>query len=138
MTRLRLTAPAAAEDEIHASVARALDLLLMPPAVWTTFPAGGYLLTPAAAARLTRLGLKRGWPDVLVLHDGHLHGIELKAPGGRLSVTRSVRTRRGGMRIVEGQRDVHPRLIAAGMRLAVCNNVHAALDTLRAWGVPLR
>lgn len=60
------------------------------------------------AVAQARMGLKRSWPDVLVLH-GVLHGIELKRPGGKLSRTRAVRTRRGGLRIVEGQRDAFLR-----------------------------
>jgi hypothetical protein len=35
-----------AEDDLHAAVARALDLLLLPPAEWTTFPAGSVPLPP--------------------------------------------------------------------------------------------
>lgn len=140
MPRVKPRAPAPPipkEDDIHAAVAKALDLLLLPPAMWTTFPAGGYLLTPAAAGRLSRLGLKRGWPDVLVLHR-ELHGIELKRPGGVLSRTVTVRNRLGGIRVVEGQRDMFPRLEAAGMRLATCTSVDAVLTVLRGWGVPLR
>jgi hypothetical protein len=133
----RLVAPVPPEDDLHTAVAQALDVLLLPPAMWTTFPAGHVQLTGQAAAKLARLGLKRNWPDVLVLH-GLLHGIELKRPGGVLSRTRMVRTRRGGLRIVEGQRDAFPRLQAAGMRLAVCDSVDEVLATLRGWNVPLR
>jgi hypothetical protein len=132
MTRpFRLVAPGALEDDLHA-VAQALDVLLLPPAQWTTFSAG-HELTGQAAAKLARLGLKRSWPDILVLH-----GIELKRVGGTLSRTRTVRTRRGRLRIVEGQRDAFPRLEAAGMRLATCDSVDAVMAQLTAQGVPLR
>lgn len=138
MTRpFRLVAPVIPESDLHAGVAQALDLLLLPPAVWTTFPAGHVELTGQAAAKLARLGLKRNWPDILVLH-GALHGIELKRPGGSLSRTRTVRTRRGGLRVVEGQLDAFPRIEAAGMRIATCDSLPAVLAALRAWGVPLR
>src|SRR5579872_3444044 len=133
----RLTAPVPPEDDLHVAVAQALDVLLLPPAAWTTFPAGHVELTGQAAAKLARLGLKRNWPDVLVLH-GVLHGIELKRHDAALSRSRMVRTRRGRPRYVEGQRDAFPRLEAAGMRLAVCDSVDAVLDTLGRWGVPLR
>ncbi|MGA9874535.1 MAG: hypothetical protein WBQ21_01875 [Solirubrobacteraceae bacterium] len=127
------------EDELHEAVARALDILVMPPAEWTTFPAGHAKLPPAVAAKLARLGLKRGIPDILVWHDGRSCGIELKRPGGVLSKTRMVRTkRRGALRLVEGQADVFPRLVAAGMRIAVCRSVDEVLAALRGWGVPLR
>jgi hypothetical protein len=133
----RLTAPTVPEVDLHGAVADALNLLLLPPAEWTTFPAGHVELIRRAAAKLARLGLKRNWPDVLVLH-GTLHGIELKRRGGRLSQTRTVGTRRGRLRLVEGQREVFPRLEAVGMRLADCESVDEVLAALRAWGVPLR
>ena len=133
----RLIAPVVAEDELHESVARALDLLLLPPAMWTTFPAGSVPLPPQFAAKLSRLGLKRGWPDVLVLH-GQLFGIELKRVGGILSRTRVVRTRSGAVRVLDGQVDVFPRLVAAGMSIAVCRSVDEVLAALATWQVPLR
>lgn len=133
----RLTTPIPIEDDIHEAVADALDLLLLPPAEWTTFPAGHMPLPPRFAAKLARLGLKRNWPDILVLC-GPLHGIELKRPGEGLSRARWVPTRRGGRRFVEGQREAFPRLEAAGMKLATCHSVVAVLDQLTAWKIPLR
>ena len=101
----RLVAPVVPEDDLHASVAKTLDMLLLPPAQWTTFPAGSVPLPPQFAAKLARLGLKRGWPDVLVLHR-LLYGIELKRSGAKLSKTRLVRTQRGALRQLDGQEDV--------------------------------
>jgi hypothetical protein len=123
---------------LHVAVAAALDVLLLPPATWTCFPAGHVALSPQAAGKLRRVGLKAGWPDLLILHGGVLHGIELKRRGGKLSKTRLVRTQRGGLRILEGQVDVFPRLTAAGMKLATCDSVGAVLAALGAWNVPLR
>lgn len=136
--RFRLAPPSASESDLHTSVAKALDALLTPPAIWACYPAGHIQLPPAAAAKLSRAGLKRGWPDLLVLHDGHIFGIELKRPGGRLSKTRTVRTKRGGLRVLDGQEDTFPRLREAGMRLAVCESVEAVLTTLKQWGIPTR
>lgn len=133
----RLTASIVPETDLHAQVADALDRLLMPPAEWTTFPAGHVPLPARFAVKLARLGLKRNWPDILVLF-GVLHGIELKRPGETLSRARWVRNRRGTLRYVEGQREVFPRLEAAGMRIAVCDSADAVLDALAGWGIPLR
>jgi hypothetical protein len=134
----RLTAPVVAETNLHEAVALALDQLLLLPAQWTTFPAGSVPLPPQFAAKLQRLGLKRGWPDVLVVHH-HLYGIELKRRGGHLSKTRLVRTKRGSLRLLDGQTEVFPRLLAAGFGgIAVCETVEAVLEALAAWGVPLR
>jgi hypothetical protein len=114
-----------------------LDLMLRPPAVWTTFPAGNVQLPKHAAAKLTRLGLKRGFPDILVVCGG-VFGIELKRKGGVLSKTRIVRTRRGAMRVLDGQADVFPRLEAAGMPIAVCHDKDEVLAALAAWRLPVR
>jgi hypothetical protein len=133
----RLTAPIPPENDLHAAVAAALDRLLLPPAEWTTFPAGHVPLPPQFATKLARLGLKRSWPDILVLH-GVLHGIELKRPGEKLSRARFVRNRRGTLRFIEGQREVFPRLEAAGMLIATCSSVADVLAQCRAWGLPLR
>jgi hypothetical protein len=114
--RLRLVAPVAAEVDIK--------------------------LTGQQAARLARIGTAVGWPDVILLHDGKIMGLELKREGGQLSRTRlvRVRTRSGDIRhkIVEGQTDVFPRLVANGMRIACVSSVPEALRQLEMWGVPLR
>lgn len=134
----RLTAPIPPENDLHEAVADALDLLLMPPAMWTTFPAGHVPLPARFAVKLARLGLKRNWPDILVLHR-NIYGVELKRPGEGLSIARWVVNRRtGGRRYVEGQRETFPKLEAAGMQIAVCETVVGVLDALAAWGVPLR
>jgi hypothetical protein len=136
--RFRLTAPEPLEVDIHAGCADALDRLLMPPAFWFTYPAGVVQLSPQQAARYSRLGLKRGLPDIFILHDG-AWGVELKRRGGTLSKTRVVRTRRGSPRILAGQEEVFPLLLAAGVQgIAVCRSVDEMLATLHRWGIPLR
>ena len=137
MTRFKLTAPIPPETDLHEAVAKALDLLLKPPARWTTFPAGHIPLPVQWAAKLARLGLKRNWPDVLILH-GVLHGIELKKPGGQLSRARFVRNKRGTLRYIEGQREEFPRLEAAGMRIATCSSVAEVFAALDNWQIPTR
>lgn len=138
MARLYLAAPEPTEDELHASVASTLDRLLVPPAMWTTFPAGAGLLAPQAAARLSRIGLKPGWPDLLVVFAGVLHGIELKVGTNTLSRTRVVHTRQGRPRIVIGQHETHAMLRAAGAKIAVCRSVASVLAQLRIWRIPTR
>src|SRR4249920_776750 len=134
----RLTPDLAPDRSTHEACVDALNKLLLPPAEWACYPAGAAQLSPQQQARYSRLGLKRGWPDLLVLH-GRLYGIELKrARGGRLSKTRIVRTRRGSPRVLEGQEDVFPQLEAAGMTIAIAHSVDELLDTLTRWGIPLR
>jgi len=138
MARLYLAAPEPDEDQLHEGVARALDLLLLPPAFWMHYPAGGYGLSKAAAARLYRLGLKPGVPDILILYFG-VFGIELKAGDGRLSRTRIVHHARSGRpRVVMGQEEMHVLLRRAGAKIAVCRSVDSVLERLRIWNIPTR
>lgn len=138
MKHLRLVPPDASEDELQACVTAALSVLLLPPAQFSHFPAGGYGLSPAAASRLYRLGMKPGWPDLLIVHNGQLFGIELKTRTGKLSKTRTVHTRSGAARVRVGQVETLAGLQLAGVRIAVCRSVDEVLAQLRAWSVPLR
>ena len=138
VTRLRLTRPVAPEAQTHEAIVRALDMLLLPPAFHACYPAGHVMLSGQQAAKLYRAGLRRGIPDILVWHGGACYGLEVKRPGGTLSRTRAVRTRNGSMRLVEGQRETFDALAAAGMKIAVVDDVDGALRSLAAWGVPLR
>ncbi len=135
--RFRLTPPVVPEQSLHESVEDALDKLLLGPAEWTCFPAGSVPLPPQFAAKLARMGLKRGWPDILIIA-GRIYGIELKVRGGRLSRTKLVRGRTGILREVLGQDVMFPRLEHAGMTIGVCHSVDEVLAFLTAAGVPLR
>jgi len=101
----KLTASIPLERDIHQQCADALDKLLAPPAMWFTYPAGASQLSPQQQARHSRIGLKRGLPDIWILYDG-VWLIELKRPGGRLSKTRIVRTGRCSPRTLAGQTEV--------------------------------
>ncbi|HSR76408.1 MAG TPA: hypothetical protein VLN57_07455 [Xanthobacteraceae bacterium] len=134
-----MTAPEPLEHDIHQACAEALDKLLLPPALWFTYPAGASQLSPQQFARHARIGLKRGLPDIWVLYGG-VYCVELKRLGGRLSKTRIGRTRRGGPRVFEGQEDVFPRLLKTGAieDIALCTSVDELLAQLARWGIPLR
>jgi hypothetical protein len=136
--RFRLTAPEPAEMEVHVACAKVLDALLLPPAIWACYPAGQIKLSEAQMARYKRVGLKRGWPDLFIIYQALVFGIELKKRGGQLSKTRIARDRRGQMRIYEGQEDVFPRLFAAGMPIAIVHSVDEMLEQIQRWGIPLR
>ena len=134
----KLTAPVPLERDTHVAVARMLDALLLPPAVWWCYPAGANVLTPQQAARYATLGLKRGLPDLWIMHGG-VYCIELKRAGtGTLSKTQWVRSKRGP-RLLVGQAEMFPRLIAAGVReIAICRTVDEVLQQLERWQIPLR
>ena len=126
------------EDRLQVSVADALAKLLRPPAQFAAYPAGHIRLTGQQASKLYRAGLRAAWPDLLVLFPGKLIGIELKTLDGVLSRSRWVRTKRGKPRWVEGQREMFPKLKAAGMRGPyLCRSVEQVLHVLEAEGCPL-
>jgi hypothetical protein len=78
--------------------------------------------------------LKRGLPA------GRVYGVELKSETGKLSKTRVVRTKRGSPRILDGQEDVFPRLLATGAfgAIEVARSVDEVLVLLKEWKIPHR
>ena len=115
--------PKATEGEIHATIAEFLDWVLLPPAMYTTFPAGWGRLGKATAGRLRGAGLKPGMPDILIFHNGRATGIELKAEKGRLS---------------DNQIAMHERLAMAGVRVYVCHTTEEVLAALESASLPRR
>jgi hypothetical protein len=135
----RLTAPEPLERDVHESCARALDALLLRPAVWWPYPAGVTQLSPQQHAAYSRFGIKRGMPDLNVLYQGRLYGIELKRRGRKPSKTRTVYTAKGSPRVLIGQEEMFPILLAAGMvEIAIAHNVDEVLDHLARWQIPHR
>ena len=111
------------EAQLHATVAQYLDWALMPPAMYTTFPAGWGVLTRATAGRLKGAGLKRGMPDILVFYNGFTLGLELKAWNGELTKV---------------QEEMHVKLLDAGVPVVVCSALDHVIEALQNRGIPLR
>lgn len=136
--RFKLTPFVVPEQSIHETVASLFDTIIAPPAQWCAYPAGFIKLTQDQVAKLARMGLKRSWPDFLILHHW-LYAIEMKREGGKLSRTTIEHNKRGTPLLKEGQVDVFPRLLEAGMRdIAICHSADEALAALERWGIPLR
>lgn len=135
----KLTPEVIPEQDIHEACAEALDRLLLPPAFWFCYPAGAVQLSRQQAARNSRMGLKRGLPDLWFLYRG-VRCIELKRRGGSLSTTRIVRTKRGSPRVLLGQEDVFPLLVRSGgvQDIAIAHSVEEMLSVLERWEIPLR
>lgn len=112
------------EDDFHATCAKLLTYAFHgKPVVWSHFPAGGYRLNHAARARLVRLGLQPGMPDIVIWWaGGRSLGIELKTP-------------RGGLSIV--QRQKHAQFAAIGVTVEVCRSEEEVLECLKRHGVPM-
>ncbi len=72
------------EEILHRRVAEFLDTVIHPPNIWTTIGHGGG--GKVRGAKLKAMGVKKGWPDILILAPGpKVLGIELKKEGGYLS-----------------------------------------------------
>lgn len=75
------------EQRLQIAVAQYLGHALKAPTIWTAFPAGGG--GKVRGAFLKAMGLKAGWPDILVIYSPDdriatgVLGIELKAKAGR-------------------------------------------------------
>lgn len=123
--RFKLTAPDPSEDELQSSIADLLNAILMPgAALFSHFPAGGYHLTEAARARLYRLGLRRGWPDIIICYSGGRSlWLEVKTPTGVLS---------------HEQRTKHTELRCLGHTVLVVRSVEDVIAALITHGVPFR
>lgn len=101
-------------------VAQHLETFLLPPAIFTAFPAGGGGKTRGAF--LKAMGLKPGWPDILVLHAGKLIGLELKA----------------GSRVHRSQAATHSAIERAGGTVFICRGLEDIDAALLYSGVPMR
>ena len=110
---------------------------MAPPAVWAPYPAGVTALTPQQFAQYSRVGIKRGWPDLMICYK-RMYGLELKTRRGRLSKTRVDRTRRGSPIERIGQADMFELLIKSGAwgGIAVARSVDEVCAWLDEWGIP--
>jgi hypothetical protein len=115
--------PAPSEFQLHVTIADLLRRWAMPGWEWTHLPFGE-LRAAATAARLARMGVRRGYPDfALFCRDGRCAFLEVKRPGGRLS---------------EDQRRIADHLKRAGHCFEVVDSVEAAISVLVVWGVVRR
>jgi hypothetical protein len=107
------------ERLIHQALAHHLELRLPRDAFWW-HPATGGKRSALTGSLMKSLGSKPGLPDMMVLMNTRLYGLELKAPGGRLS---------------DVQKECHARLREAGAIIGVATGIDEALGLLNTWGV---
>lgn len=123
----------ATEDQFHGSVAELLDVCLIPPTFYTTFPAGYGRLSKATAGRLKAKGMKPGMPDILIFNTvaqphptqkrSHVIGLELKVRGNTPSAA---------------QRATHAQLQAVGVRVFIIRSINQVLMALAEAGIKYR
>ena len=107
------------EMVLHLAVVDMLTKLGHPKWRWTHFPAGE-AREVRTGVRLKRMGLKPGWPDlILVAPGGRFYGLELKREGEDLT---------------DAQSAFRLWAIAEGVRTAVVCTFDEAFATLAGWG----
>lgn len=114
-----LAIPRQSEAAIQRAVVDLLGWAARPGVAWTHMPAGE-LRAASVGGKLKALGVQPGWPDLLIVKDGRLHGLELKAEGGRVS---------------PAQLAAHATLRAAGAEIAVAYGLGEAMAVLKRWEV---
>lgn len=79
-----MSAPDISEGTLQSQVAKYLDAVIRPPMVWTSIDAGAGKMRPRTARQRKNRGVKKGWPDILILAPGPmLLSIELKDRTGK-------------------------------------------------------
>jgi hypothetical protein len=107
------------EQTIQRAVFEHLAVRRSPGTFAFHVPNGGWR-SRAEAAILKGLGVVAGVPDVILVCDGRVYALELKAAGGRLS---------------GAQRQVHDALRDAGAEVAMAAGLDEALARLGDWGL---
>ena len=108
------------EEAIHRAVVRHLEYRAALGVAWFHVPNGGGR-SRAEAGVLKAMGTRSGVPDILAFSGGRCFGLELKRDvGGRLS---------------PAQLEMHERLRAAGVEVAVAHGIDEAIVTLTRWGI---
>jgi hypothetical protein len=117
------------ESELHVSVAELLDWILLPPAMFTTFPAGWGKLSKATAGRLYASGMKKGMPDILVFN-------RVEQP--RRTAVIGIELKVGANAPTSAQRTMFAKLQAVGVRVFVCRTVNDVVQALDYANIPHR
>src|SRR5262245_8586399 len=107
------------EQQLQKAVCEHLTARGQHDLFWWHHPAGGYR-SPVEAAIFKSIGNKAGLPDLFLLRQGKLYGLELKPEGGRLSPTQTA---------------AHVLLWQAGAIISTAVGIDAAIRQLETWGL---
>jgi VRR-NUC domain-containing protein len=115
-----VTLATGSEFELQCMVVDVLDRWGTRGWKWSHFPSGEYRPW-GTGKRLERMGLKRGWPDLVLLspYPPKLHQLELKRPGEKLT---------------DDQIDHQAFCVGNGYVYAVAFSFKEALAILKDWG----
>lgn len=109
------------EANLQTSLINELRLTLPKDAFVFAVPNGGHR-NLVEAVNLKRQGVVAGIPDLILIHKGRAHGLELKAKNGQLR---------------DSQAETFPKLREAGMRIEVARSKEEAIGYIREMGIPL-
>jgi len=112
------------EDDLQATVVQFLRWALPVDALHWHVPNGGKRHRKEAA-RMVKLGVRAGIPDIHVAYQGRLYCVEMKPPGKAPQLN-------------DAQKQVIPRLRGCGVPVAVCQSLHEVTLALLDWGIPLQ
>jgi hypothetical protein len=116
-----VSAPPPLEFASHAFIADLLKRFCNPEWIYTHIPLGE-LRDKATAAKLSRMGVKPGWPDFQFAGSGaRMFFLELK--------------RRGRGRVSDNQSFVIAHLAACGFPILITDSVDDAVATLKQLGI---
>lgn len=107
------------EQAIQTAVVAHLRLRGKPGLVFFHVPNGG-ARRPIEAAILKRIGVRAGVSDLILIYQGKIYALELKADGGRPT---------------EAQLDFISDMNQAGAFACVCEGLDRAIAVLKQWGL---
>lgn len=107
------------EESIQRAVVQLLTLTAKPDVAWTHVP-NGEARHKGVAGKLKGMGVKPGWPDIMLIRQGRCYGLELKTTKGKLS---------------PAQIAAHEALREAGCEVATAHGFDEAHRALLSWGL---
>jgi hypothetical protein len=108
-----------AEDRIQAAVCAHLRWRGSKGVVWFAVPNGGYR-TPIEAHVLKTTGVRPGVSDLILIHGGKVHALELKTDKGRATTA---------------QIEFVDEVRAAGGEAWIAHGLNEAIEVLENWGL---
>ena len=115
-----MKAPAATEHQIHCAIVALLNARARESVIWF-HPANGEARSAITGARLKRMGVKKGVPDlVFVFREGGALFMEIKREGARLSPE---------------QREMESRCYDQDIPYEVVHSLEEAIGVFEDWGV---
>jgi hypothetical protein len=107
------------EQLIHRTVVQHLEFRAVPGCFWFHVGNGGYR-RPIEGNIFKGLGVKAGIPDLILIRNGSVFGLELKADRGRLT---------------RAQAAAHQQMRDAGVVVETAVGLDQALDILEGWAL---